>query len=185
MSREVISVRKYKVGYEIREEVIDGHEFGGEDYTMKIAYTPDGSYIGSPKTAYRLCMKRGIKPEKASADHNVCSIGYCEKEKKWYGWSHRALYGFGIGSMMKTDSSGFKPSNVREMMKGLIDWYNNGYDEVLFIEKEYGIEVVCKTGSASTTSFEKYPKEWGRGEWTAETIEDAKEMAIDFADSVS
>jgi len=25
------------------------------------------------------------------------SIGYSEKEKKWYGWSHRAIHGFGIG----------------------------------------------------------------------------------------
>jgi hypothetical protein len=25
------------------------------------------------------------------------SIGFSEKEKKWYGWSHRAICGFGIG----------------------------------------------------------------------------------------
>lgn len=31
-----------------------------------------------------------------------------------------------------------------------------------------------------------YPlEEWGRGEWTAETLEDAKQMAIDFAEGVS
>ena len=31
----------------------------------------------------------------------------------------------------------------------------------------------------------KYPEKWGKGKWTAKTIEDAKQMAIDFARSVS
>lgn len=26
-----------------------------------------------------------------------CGLGYSEKEEKWYGWSHRAIHGFGIG----------------------------------------------------------------------------------------
>lgn len=30
-----------------------------------------------------------------------------------------------------------------------------------------------------------YRNEWGRGEWKAETLEDAKQMAIDFAHGVS
>ncbi len=27
-------------------------------------------------------------------------LGYSEENKKWYGWSHRAIAGFGIGDMM-------------------------------------------------------------------------------------
>lgn len=27
------------------------------------------------------------------------AIGFSEKEQKWYGWSHRAIYGFGIGDI--------------------------------------------------------------------------------------
>ena len=30
-----------------------------------------------------------------------------------------------------------------------------------------------------------YPEKWGKGEWVAETIEDAKQMAIDFARNIS
>ena len=41
--------------------------------------------------------KHGIVPEKISNNHNVCSIGYSDKEKKWYGWSHRSICGFGVG----------------------------------------------------------------------------------------
>ena len=32
-------------------------------------------------------------------DH--ASIGFSEKEQKWYGWSHRAFCGFGIGHIAK------------------------------------------------------------------------------------
>lgn len=28
-------------------------------------------------------------------------LGFSEKENKWYGWSHRAVYGFGIGDKIK------------------------------------------------------------------------------------
>ena len=30
-----------------------------------------------------------------------------------------------------------------------------------------------------------FPDTWGKGEWIAETLEDAKQMAIDFANGVS
>ncbi len=41
--------------------------------------------------------------------HN--QIGFDPESKKWYGWSHRAVYGFGIGHVIKkgdlTLSSGY------------------------------------------------------------------------------
>ena len=33
--------------------------------------------------------------------------------------------------------------------------------------------------------FNPYPDSWGRGEWTAQTLEDARQMACDFAEGVS
>jgi hypothetical protein len=91
--KEVIKVIK-KPGYEIRHEVIDGNEYGTPDVTMRSAYNPNGDYIGDPKIARMLVVKRGIAPEKSDPDNNVCSVGYCEKDGKWYGWSHRAISGF-------------------------------------------------------------------------------------------
>ena len=35
-----------------------------------------------------------IKPEKAEPSNNVSSVGKSEADGKWYGWSHRAVYGF-------------------------------------------------------------------------------------------
>jgi hypothetical protein len=44
----------------------------------------------------------GIKSEKNPS----CSIGKAECDGKWYGWSHRAVYGFGVGDVVKVDTMG-------------------------------------------------------------------------------
>lgn len=93
-TKKVLSVRKYKCGYEVRTELIDwGH---GDPVEMKNAYTPRGSYIGSSVWGHRLVAKRGIKPQLVPGA-SVCSIGFCSRDGRWYGWSHRAICGFGIG----------------------------------------------------------------------------------------
>ena len=135
----VLSTRKYKVGYEVREElqqtdfeavpigetnkvaqdIIDFiNDHRGEHVVMKSSYTPSGHYIGTPKMARFLIVKRGIKPELADPTNKVCSIGFCEKEQRWYGWSHRAICGFGVGDVVKegdcTASSGWTDEYLRE-----------------------------------------------------------------------
>lgn len=99
MSIKVLSVRKYKIGYEIRTEEISIDAMSPT--ILKSAYTPNGDYIGSSRDANRLMVKLGITPEKADPSHNVCSIGFCKREQKWYGWSHRDIFGFGIGHVVK------------------------------------------------------------------------------------
>jgi len=94
---EVFSVRRYKAGYEVRTEMWDA-ECSNPPLEMKAAYSvPGGDYIGDPKTAHWLCVKRGIRPEKRSVKHCVCSVGFCLAKMRWYGWSHRAIVGFAIG----------------------------------------------------------------------------------------
>ena len=84
-------------GYKIIHELVN---MFGDDTTPAVpissAYTLDGQYIGSPDDAKRL-LDKGIAPEISKPDHKVCSIGFCDREQKWYGWSHRAIKGFGIG----------------------------------------------------------------------------------------
>jgi len=48
-------------------------------------------------------------------------VGFCEKEQKWYGWSHRAIYGFGIGSKITKDSAAYKPDKGEWTAKTLGD----------------------------------------------------------------
>lgn len=102
--KQVKRVQKFEQhGYEIRTEVIDGSHYGSPDIDMESAYAlADGGYIGDPKTAKYLCQKRGIIPERSTPEHNVCSVGYNATEKKWYGWSHRAIAGFGVGSKVES-----------------------------------------------------------------------------------
>lgn len=94
--------RKYP-GYIYRRETYDDSEYGGKGSMEMIScYSDhDGSYMGDARTARFLTKKKGLTQiQKAAPDHCVCSIGFNEKEQKWYGWSHRAICGFGIGDML-------------------------------------------------------------------------------------
>lgn len=105
--RELISETHYERAdgawkYVVRKERVSGDEAaGGPPFEIRCAFTPEGDYIGDPKMARLLITKKGIKPEKANPTHSVCSIGFNEQEQKWYGWSHRAIYGFGVGAVVK------------------------------------------------------------------------------------
>lgn len=104
--RELIKTRNYKAGYQVRTEN-RRYGYGDSDgtppswITMKSAYNLDGDYIGNSTWGHRLVAKRGIAPELRTQHSQVCSIGFCEKEEKWYGWSHRAIFGFGVGAVVK------------------------------------------------------------------------------------
>lgn len=47
-----------------------------------------------------------IIPEKTDPSHSVCSIGYSKKDGKWYGWSHRARFGWKVGDKVTKDTCG-------------------------------------------------------------------------------
>lgn len=95
--KKVVFSRKLKQ-YEIRHELIDGSDYNGPDTLMKSAYTHTGHYIGDTKLAHRLCITKNLTNlQKTHHSHCVCSIGFDKKKQKWYGWSHRAICGFGIG----------------------------------------------------------------------------------------
>lgn len=52
---------------------------------------PDGGKdLNENEEKENFFQKHGIKEVS-------CGLGYSEKEEKWYGWSHRAIHGFGIG----------------------------------------------------------------------------------------
>jgi hypothetical protein len=94
--------------------------------------------------------ERGIKPEKSHPDNAVCSIGFCDREQKWYGWSHRAICGFGIGDVVK---EGDCCASSR--------WTED------FLQAHLKRDVSLPVG------------------FTARTLDDAKKMAIAFAENVA
>ncbi len=115
--REVLRVRRFKAGYEVRDELVKGDEYGCADFEMKVAYTPTGDYIGDSKRAHRLCRKWGIAPEKIAPSRNVCSIGFSEDSQKWYGWSHRAMCGFAVGSVVAEGDCCASSGLIEEYLK--------------------------------------------------------------------
>lgn len=181
--RKVLSTKDHD-GIWVEKEEIWGL-VKDDDTPITAAYTPSGDYIGDPKTA-KMLVKKGITSfEKTEPNHCVVSIGFNPEENKWYGWSHRAIYGFGVGGRCKVGDCGFIPSNPDDFIDSLKSFYKNS--DFKKDEKDsqgnLGVLVVGK-GPKKVTHFEIYP-EWGKGEWTAETLDDAKQMAIDFAKGVS
>jgi len=128
----------------------------------------------------------------------VCNIGFNPNENKWYGWSHRAIYGFGIGSKIKKGDCGFNPASKKDFIKSEIAfWVDNDYcvngsmqyketSDGVLISYVYNDDVPnIDIRGTKHELFSEFPHEFGKGEWQAKTIEDAKQMAIDFAESVS
>jgi hypothetical protein len=188
---------------------------------MRTAFSyPNLEYIGNKRDANFLCRKKGISPQsidwpyelpkrdtskkgrviaqlKGELDHGyldrVCSIGFSEKEQKWYGWSHRAIYGFAPGSTCVKSSLHYNASSKEEWLKDLESYYKAGDRRLVSMQEEVhrGEKVIrvryFYNGNPQHQSeiIESFPEEYGRGEWEAKTWEDAKQMAIDFARSVS
>ena len=73
---------------------------GGTPIEMYSFYNKNGKYIGSIDSFRTFVINRGIDPETYDK-RKVCSIGKSTKDGKWYGWSHRAIYGFKIGDKVK------------------------------------------------------------------------------------
>ena len=195
MESELLFVQKYPAhGYEVRTELVGAPEEGEEFPPLKIrsAYTTAGDYIGNRETAEYLCVDRKITPEKITPDSNICSIGFCDGEQKWYGWSHRAIFGFGIGAWVQEGDSAYVPNNADELLAECKECGKNA--EIVDAETvRIGVEMYTNIGEnedgtiklSEESETEYHTIKVGRGEWTAKTLEDARQMAIDFADSVA
>jgi hypothetical protein len=98
-----------KAGYVLCREWCDIPVKGIKPFQWTMAYTPQGWYIGTGKVARRLCEEWGIRPELRLPTSKVCSIGFSSKNGKWYGWSHRAICGFRIGSKCRKGDCHYTP----------------------------------------------------------------------------
>ena len=59
-----------------------------------------------PKVHFKDWM--GIEGQKRQSSHDTQSFGKSEADGKWYGWSHRAIGGFGVGDCVTSDTCGNK-----------------------------------------------------------------------------
>jgi len=68
-----------------------------------------------------------IKSEKAKESHSVPSIGKSDATGAWWGWSHRAVSGFGVGDKIEGDNAG-KKVKFPKLPDGTWDWDNGVYE---------------------------------------------------------
>ena len=241
----VVGIKNYKVGYRVVKYIVSGEEYGCQDIEMRSAFIlPKLEYIGDPVWAHRLVHKFGITEQIQSIrgrheieersiseeakrllsndlmrDYSfspVCSIGFNPTEQKWYGWSHRAIYGFGIGSEVKFGNCAYVASNKEDFIEDFLYFWEfdkdgkeirtehslenvnrilhiidtdvkdpNGEIEELGVLIRYETTFKDPNQGYYSTQFRPYPEEWGRGEWTAKSLDDAKQMAIEFSRGVS
>lgn len=176
----------------------------GKIYYSKV----DGSYLTrvGMENDLNFLLKRGITEQiqDGYGEPKTACLGFNPEEQKWYGWSHRAIFGYGIGSECKKGSCGYSADNKKDFAEENLKWYGDidmnpthktgaTVKEVeqegklgVLVEYTYDDKVPNKSMRGITqTVFEPYPEKWGKGEWTAKTLEEAKTMAIDFAKSVS
>lgn len=181
----------------------DNHSFEDDRKSYDIYVSKfDGSYITSPETIYNDYDDYIIKQ---LAKHEVIEelthgVGFSPKENKWYGWTHRGICGFTIGSECKKGDCHYFPKNKDDFLEQTIEFWKedcrenlnaihttdaNG-DKGVLITWVYDNTIPNKKLQNRICSlFTQYPKQFGRGEWVAETMEDAKQMAIDYNRSIS
>ena len=191
--------REQHDGFVLVKLLIDGGPYYCADFEAVIAETPTGDYIGDEERARYLVGNRGIAPAKIKPEHGICSIGFCAREQRWYGWSHRAICGFGIGSEVRRGDIAYVPTGWDDFKRDCLRfWSEKDHTNVTAVEgEENGIKGVWVRWQIADSapnvaargevcgSFMVPPGQWGRGEWIAKTLDDAKQMAIDYAEDVS
>lgn len=183
-----------------------------KDFLAQVAYIadseiPDDSdkvYLSNFDNSYitRVGMEDSVK---FLADLEITyqlshGTGFSPKDQKWYGWSHRAIYGFKIGSTCEKGNCHYIPKDEADAIEdGIRFWSDDSKHYVrageldtvhdqpgIWLEWKYANNVPNeKLQSTIGGVFWSFPDTWGRGEWTAETEEDARQMAIDFNKGVS
>ena len=112
-----------KVLVEMTAKIEDITCGGSEICTMMSFYNKDGKYVGNEHSVKCLVQKWGIVPETIDDGHKVCSIGKSFKDGKWYGWSHRAIYGFSVGDEVKEGDLCAKSGYTEEYLESHDDPY--------------------------------------------------------------
>jgi len=116
MQRETLQTRKDPKGFEVRTEKVTRDK--NDSVVLDSCYNEQSEYVGDFETAAFL-YNLGIRPE-CIPGNKVCSIGFQEEEGKWYGWSHRAICGFGVGDIVKegdcTANSGWTPEYLPKLL---------------------------------------------------------------------
>ena len=185
-----MNVKKWldEVANIVKSDIEDGD---GDIYITKY----NGDYIT------RVGMEDSVKflADRGITGFLTHGVGYSPKDDKWYGWSHRAIYGFTIGSTCEKGNCHYIGSTIKEQEAAAIEFWSDesriGVHSAGIIEEDgerffdirwtYTNNIPNEKLRSTISGCHHHIKPLGRGEWVAKTIEDAKQMAIDFNEGVS
>ena len=119
-----------------------------------------------------------------SLDANMCLLD----GDIWRAFNNETILAtFQIGSTCKKGDIHFVPSNRKELFEQeVLYWDKHGFEVESWqkCNETGGINFVLSIKNGQFKKPVEYlakpPKSYGRGEWTAETLEDAKQMCIDY-----
>ena len=83
----------------------------------------DGSYI----TRVGLEPEVGFLADLEITEELSRGVGFSPKDNKWYGWSHRAMFGFTIGSVCEKGHCHCLPENKEEFLASVIEFWKDDY----------------------------------------------------------
>lgn len=188
--KEFLNMIAYKTDSDIPDD--DGQVYRSridDSYITRVGQDAGGGLI-------KFWKEHGINQVQANTGKVAC-IGFSEKEKKWYGWSHRAIYGFEVGSEVERGDCGYTATDADDFLAEMVRFWTDDNKDVsgahtekdgekgVYVSYLYSDEIPNeKLRGQLSGHFSPYPDEYGRGEWKAETLEDAKQMACDFASGV-
>ena len=203
-----IDMNKIKKWLDVNADIIQRDYGSTDEPNMVSCYVTKGrgDYIGmvgmeEDGTALQYMVHFDIWDDLHSRHEPGCavSVGFSKESNKWYGWSHRGIYGFTVGSEVKRGDCAYTPVDEEDFLLDMVRWW--GDDGHVWIRGEHavedgieGVRVVWKNDDTAPnerchgelgSSFHPYPDHYGRGEWVADTLEDAKQMAYDYAEGVS
>ena len=133
---KILSEKVLKAGYRIETVLVDNLPYMGKpmkNYAqmrgrwtiIRRAMTNiGGHYIGEASWGHRIFVKRGLDDVQPQAEGQTCCVGFDVVKMEWYGWSHRAMVGFGIGDKIFDVDWKPKKSTTEEEM-----------DKIKFIER--------------------------------------------------
>lgn len=153
-------------------------------------YTRDGNYVTSARSTVDFirandlqlhCDERLFRPD-------IALIGYSEKENAWFGITSASatfVSKFTVGDVIVKGMPGYIPSNESEYVESVLETLTPAPVGKITVNvcSECGVRGV-RIQAENHDRFFPMPVVFGKGEWTAETIEDAKQMAIDYVNQM-
>lgn len=110
------NINESKKRIQLKKFIEENFNKKGEHITPKDGNSKCTLHPEYDKNLLRFFAEHGISKIMSAYGKNVPSLGYSASEEKWYGWSHRAIYGFGVGDKIDKATCGYK--KMKE--KGLI-----------------------------------------------------------------